>query len=218
MDAKKITKGAILLALYGILLLIFLYVPFIGTVFLFVLPLPFIYYAAKYNWKNGLLFFLAANILTAILSVLALPVTFLSGLIGITYGWGIHQKKDRFIIFSTGTLSLLFGTVVVYLAAALIMDMNIVGELIGMAEETFRQSLSMVEKMGEDITPFIELFEQYSKKLAVLFPSILILSTTFTAIIIQLFCFPILRRIGIFIPKGKPFREITMPKSLIWYF
>lgn len=48
-QTKFITEGAALLAIYAILLLVSLYVPVLGTVVTFALPLPFILFTIKYR-------------------------------------------------------------------------------------------------------------------------------------------------------------------------
>lgn len=56
-QTKFITEGAALLAIYAILLLVSLYVPVLGTVVTFALPLPFILFTIKYRLSNAFIIF-----------------------------------------------------------------------------------------------------------------------------------------------------------------
>ncbi len=59
-QTKFITEGAALLAIYAILLLISMYVPILGTVVTFALPLPFILLTIRYKLSNVLVIFVVA--------------------------------------------------------------------------------------------------------------------------------------------------------------
>ena len=52
-NTKFITEGAALLAIYAMLLLISMYVPILGTVVTFALPLPFILLTIRYKISNA---------------------------------------------------------------------------------------------------------------------------------------------------------------------
>ena len=62
-QTKFITEGAALLAIYAILLLISMYVPILGTVVTFALPLPFILLMIRHKLSNVLVIFVAALLL-----------------------------------------------------------------------------------------------------------------------------------------------------------
>jgi uncharacterized protein YybS (DUF2232 family) len=217
--AKDLTEGAISLAIYIIILLMFLYLPLFGGLFTFVLPFPFLYYTAKYNWKAGLLFFTASIILTLIVgSWIALPVPFLYGFVGFVLGWNIYHQREALITFSTSTLALLFSVVVVYIISAILFDMNFIKEAQTMFKEVMDQTISMVDYMGGNTDQIKEQLTEAYDLIISLLPSLLILSSAFIVLIIQLISYPILKRFGIQVKAAKPFREITLPKSLIWYF
>ncbi len=59
-QARFITEGAALLAIYVMLLFISMYVPILGTVVTFALPLPFILLTIRYKLSNAFVIFTAA--------------------------------------------------------------------------------------------------------------------------------------------------------------
>lgn len=66
-NTKFITEGAALLAIYAMLLLISMYVPILGTVVTFALPLPFILLTIRYKISNAFCNFTAALLLLLLL-------------------------------------------------------------------------------------------------------------------------------------------------------
>ena len=48
-SGRKITEGGVLLALYSVLLLMTIYLPIIGGILFFFLPIPFILMAIKHS-------------------------------------------------------------------------------------------------------------------------------------------------------------------------
>ncbi len=95
-QTKFITEGAALLAIYAILLLVSLYVPVLGTVVTFALPLPFILFTIKYRLSNAFIIFTAALFITVIVSQpLNLVKTIMFGLIGIVLGSMYKKEKSQ---------------------------------------------------------------------------------------------------------------------------
>jgi uncharacterized protein YybS (DUF2232 family) len=218
-QTNKLTEGAILLAVYVILLILFLYLPLFWMVIAFVLALPFTYYTAKYNWKNGLFFFIGAVTLTLIVgNLVALPVTFLYGLVGIVFGWCLHEKRDRFITYSATTLTFLTCTVLLYVFSILLFKINFITEAIELTKATFEQTLAMMEETGQDVSVFEDSFSLLEQQIITLIPSMFILTSGIIVFLIQSISYPILKRLGFHVPKAKPFRNLKLPRSLIWYY
>lgn len=49
-------------------------------------------------------------------------------------------------------------------------------------------------------------------------PAIVTLSVFFTSIILLSFNLPILRRLGLAVPKFAPFKDMRLPRSILWYY
>ncbi len=107
-QTKFITEGAVLLALYAILLLISMYVPILGTVVTFALPLPFILLMIRHKLSNVLVVFVAALFVTIIVSQpLNLVKTIMFGLIGIVLGYMYKTRKKPVEILIAGDACIL---------------------------------------------------------------------------------------------------------------
>src|SRR5699024_12097613 len=77
--SKQLTEGALLTAVYIVLLLIVFFIPVLQLVGIFVLPVLFSIYAAHHGWKPSIIMAFVALFLSAIFAtILSLPMIFLS--------------------------------------------------------------------------------------------------------------------------------------------
>ena len=49
-------------------------------------------------------------------------------------------------------------------------------------------------------------------------PSLFVLIALFGVLLIELVSFPIVKRFGVKVESWRPFREIVLPKSILWYY
>jgi len=177
-------------------------------------------YAAKYDWKNAAVFTIAAVLLSLIIgTLLAIPIALAYGITGVVMGTLIRLEKSTFIVFVAGSLVFLANTIVQYVVTVVFFNINIIGELKTAFEESVKMSVSMLESFGQ--TPDENLLKQFETMVdlvEILMPSMLVMASFMIIFLIMLVSFPILRRFGIKVNKWKPFREITLPKSLLWYY
>ncbi len=219
-NTRLLTEGAMLLAVFAVLLLITIYVPLIGMIANLFLAVPFILFAAKNEWKLSLVFFIASILLSFILgSTLSLSVAFGYGMTGIVTGYLIQKKKDRIIILLAGTLIFLVNMIGTYVISAVFLHLNIMKEMMDVMQDSLNSSANMLKKLGQEAQAE-QALEQYKKTLSLiktLFPTLLVITSALAAFMTQLVSFPIVKRFGIEIQKWKPFKELSLPKSILWY-
>lgn len=220
MNTRKITEGALLLAVFTIILLMSLYLPLLGTMASFALPIPFIYYTAKYNWKYGLFLFLGSLGISIIVgSIFALPVVVVYGLTGIVIGWFIYGKKDRTALFIGATLTFLLNVVIQFAISVIFLEINVFEEILQVINKSIEITTTTLNAFEQNINEEVfDLLHQFSDLLIVLLPSLLVIASLISVFIIQMIAFPIIKKFGIEVPNAKPFHELSLPKSLIWYY
>ena len=117
-NVRKITDGAMMCAIVGAVLLINRQLGgLFQDMFLFLFPIPMVFYSAKYGWKNGWVVFAAMCLLGFILGG---PTTLFyvasESLIGLIYGGGIHsgQKTHKLVLLTmiAGAIVNVLSTVV----------------------------------------------------------------------------------------------------------
>lgn len=219
-ETKKLTEGAILLAIYIVMLLLFLYVPLIGTIISFILPVSFIYFSSKNHLKDSLLLLVAATILTFIVGgIFSIPITIAYGSTGIVIGWFIKEKKDRVIQYLSATVVFLVNLVLIYAISVVFLKVNIFDELIEILNESVEQSENILKMMGQSVDNNItESLNELVSIIQTLLPTFLVMAAALVVLLMIMICIPIVRKLGIDVEKAPPFRELSMPKSLLWYY
>ena len=92
-QARFITEGAALLAIYVMLLFISMYVPILGTVVTFALPLPFILLTIRYKLSNAFVILRLHFNYCFVSQPIGLVKTVVFGLMGIVLGYMYKTKK-----------------------------------------------------------------------------------------------------------------------------
>jgi uncharacterized protein YybS (DUF2232 family) len=219
-NTYKLTEGAILLAIFAVLLLITLYIPGLGLVANFFISLPFLFFAAKHDLKSTAIFTLAGVLLSMILgSFLAIPIALAYGTTGAIMGYMIKEGKSRFVSFMAGSLVFLVNLVLQYALSVVLFNINFIDELMKTFRLSIDQSIKMLEQLGQ--TPdekMIQQFESMVDLMETLVPSMFVMASFLLVFIIQIASFPLMRRFGLKVPKWKPFRELSLPKSVLWYY
>lgn len=219
-QTKFITEGAALLAIYAILLLISMYVPILGTVVTFALPLPFILLTIRHKLSNVLVIFVEALFVTIIVSQpMNLVKTIMFGLIGIVLGYMYKTRKKPVEILIAGTLAYLIGFVLIYVASIKFFNIDIMKQMQSVFSESMVQSEKIVSAIGMPISKEQkELLTQMNDILQSLFPSILVLVSVCFSWITVIISGSVLKKLKHDIIPWPKFKDLQLPKSIVWYY
>ncbi|MDA1591702.1 MULTISPECIES: YybS family protein [unclassified Bacillus cereus group] len=219
-NTKFITEGAALLAIYAMLLLISMYVPILGTVVTFALPLPFILLTIRYKISNAFVIFTAALFITVIVSQpMNLVKTTMFGLIGIVLGHMYKKQKKPVGILMAGTLAYLIGIMLIYVASIKFFNIDLMKQMQNMFNESMAQSEKIVTAAGMPISKEQkELFAQFNDVLQTLFPSLLVMVSVCFSWITVMISGSVLRKLKHDVIPWPKFKDIQLPKSIVWYY
>ncbi|WP_242235804.1 YybS family protein [Bacillus cereus group sp. BfR-BA-01316] len=219
-NTKFITEGAALLAIYAILLLISRYVPILGTMVTFVLPLPFILLTVRHKLSNMLVIFVAALFITVIVSQpISLIKTVMFGLIGVVLGYMYKKGKKPVEILIAGTLAYLIGIMLIYVGSIKFFNIDLMKQMQNMFSESMVQSEKIANAAGMPVSKEQkELFAQMNDILQTLFPSILVLVSVCFSWITVLISGSVLRKLKHDVTPWPKFKDIQLPKSIVWYY
>ncbi|MFP3412973.1 YybS family protein [Bacillus sp. SIMBA_074] len=219
-NTKFITEGAALLAIYAMLLLISMYVPILGTVVTFALPLPFILLTIRYRLSNAFIVFTAALFITVIVSQpMNLVKTTMFGLIGIVLGYMYKKRKKPVETLMAGTLAYLIGIMLIYVASIKFFNIDLMKQMQNMFNESMAQSEKIVTAAGMPISKEQkELFAQFNDVLQTLFPSLLVMVSVCFSWITVLISGSVLRKLKHDVIPWPKFKDIQLPKSIVWYY
>lgn len=220
-NVRKLTEGAILLAAFTVLLLVTIYVPLLGSFLNFVLPLPFIMFSAKNDLKNITAFIVAAVFISFIAgSFMGLGLMLIYGAVGVIIGYMLQKKKSRTSILIASALTFIVGLILFYAGSVAFFKFDLIHELTQALKESTKMYEGMLKAMGKEDQ--IELVVQQNavmiKMLETLAPSLLIMVSIISVFVIQWICFPIIKRFGTAVQPWGSFRNLSLPKSLLWYY
>ncbi|MFF2287350.1 YybS family protein [Peribacillus butanolivorans] len=219
-SGRRIAEGGALLALYCILLFITVHVPIVGIFTLFFLPIPFILVTnkQKISWALGYLF-VASLLSILIATILSVPMTLLMGSTGITIGYFLKKDKPMASMFISTVLVFLGGTLLIYAASVLVFDVNYIEKSMVMLEESIDSSVGIMESFDQAPTEQIEKrMHESIDLLNTLMPSLFVVTSVIMVLLIFFAAHPILKRFSDKTLKWPHFRDLRLPKSLLWYY
>ncbi|WP_113927342.1 YybS family protein [Bacillus sp. P14.5] len=220
-NARTLTEGALLLAIYTVLMLMTAYLPVISTITIFFLVLPFIIYSEKHGIKPALIMLAAALFISLMAGVflLTLPLTLSFGTVGIIIGWMLKNKKSKMMIYLVTSIVLLVSTVFQYIVSILFLGMNVIEESKDQSQKLLSDAIQRAEALGQPIPPErIEEIRASMEQFEIIIPSIFLILAFGMMLIIISVNFPLLRKIGIQSAKFPSFRYWKLPQSIVWYY
>ena len=139
-NVRKLTDGALMLALIGIFIFLDLQVGgMLSGYMVFLVPLPLALYGAKYGWHDGLIVWFAASLLAFILGGFTeLFYIACYGMGGLYYGNGVYKHKNMAKVIVTTCLITIFTNAITTVILASVFGYDLAGD-IAMFEALFDQ-------------------------------------------------------------------------------
>lgn len=215
---RSITEGAILTALYSIFLLGVFYIPLLGSLFVFILPIPFIIYVVRHSFKKGFLLLTVALFITYIIgSILALPFTFMFGITGMVMGYVYSLNKSSFTILASSSISFLVNFVLLFVITTVFFKINFIEDTKKLMYQSIEASEKMITAFGQPTEQFKLMYDSI-ELLTYIVPSAMVIASVMLAFVAQLLATQILKRFNFKINPFPKVSEWQFPKSMLWYY
>ncbi|WP_010648880.1 YybS family protein [Oceanobacillus massiliensis] len=220
-QSRKMTDGALLLAIFMVLVFITVFVPVLSIFGMFVLPVPFVLYASRYGFKPSLLMLAVALVLTVILTTFfTLPLAVLMGIGGIAIGGAIRKGLSPYETWARGTLGFIAGLLFVFVFSQIVLSMNWVEEFKVMLSDSLEMSMSVMEQFGaaEQTEEMEEMLQLQVETIIDLLPVGFALSAIILAFLSQWISYKFINRLEkkqLYFPA---FRNLRFPTSIIWVY
>jgi len=218
-QTKQLTFGAMMIALFSILLAVSFYVPIINMITSLFIAVPIAWYSAKFNRKASILVTVVSIIMSLFIGgLLAIPFAMIHALLGFTIGDAIRTKKSKLFMLHSTAVVLLVTIVMQYVIVVLTLGINPVKELLTIATVQYEQTGVFLER-------FNALPKDYDKTVAdtlsmfeTVMPSLVIIALFGFVLILINIILPILKKLKVDVPKFPPFSQLKFPKSVLWYY
>lgn len=218
-QTSKLAQGAMMVALFSILLALAFYVPLIGTIATLFMALPITWYAAKYDLKAAVIVGITGCIISLLIGgLLALPFALLFISLGIVMGYGLRTKKSKEMLLLTSGVAVLIAAAIQYIMSIKLFEIDFIKESIEFARKTYTESIEMAKKMTGQEVITEEQLDAIFDMVELTIPAnvtIAVFAATFVIVISNL---PILKRLGVEVPHFAPFRDMRLPKAILWYY
>ncbi|GIN86723.1 membrane protein [Heyndrickxia sporothermodurans] len=217
---RMLTEGALMLAVFTILLLIFNYVPFLSLVAVLILLTPFIIFSAKYSLKYSIVLLFGSIIISFLVGTfLLIPVAIAYGTTGIVIGYCIQRKKSKLTIYIAASLVFLLNTIVQYIVSIAFFKIDVLKDSIQFVRESMEKSMKIMDTFEKGYSDqMMDQFNMLVNSLTTLLPSLLLITSFLVVWILLSINLPIAKRFQIEVPKWGSFRDLQIPKSVLWYY
>lgn len=218
-QTRRITHGAMMVALFTILLFISMYVPLISIVTIWFISLPIAWYGAKYSSSSSFLVAIVSIIISLLIGgVLSLPVSIIYIVIGLLMGYVIRTKKSKLFLYMSTAFTVLISITLEYVVSIKFFHIDILKESIKSLRDSYEKSNELAKSITGQAPMSTEQLNTMFHMMQTLMPTFVTLTVFAMTFIIISANFPILRRLGLEVPKFAPFRELRLPRAILWYY
>jgi uncharacterized protein YybS (DUF2232 family) len=216
---NAITEGALFSGIFLVLLLVTMYMPFIGTFTMLLLPIPIMIYTYKHPIQYAIAMFVVISLLTIIVAtILALPITIVSGVGGIAIGLCLYYKRTVYETWAIGSVSFALGFVLVFLISEWLFKINFISEINSLIDDSIEYAKQILEQIGNVPADTLQLLEQQMQQVIYLIPAIIGIVGIIFSFITLWFGFKFMNRLYKENFAFPAFRNFRLPSSLIWYY
>ncbi len=211
-NARKLTYGAMMIVLFTVLLTGSLFIPLLGSVLLFFIPLPILLYRLRYDRNASLLVAVVAILVSSLFGGLfTIPIAFVFVFLGFVMGETIQAGKSKFYTVMTVGLTILISLVATYVGAVLFFQFNameVIMEILKKSQQEMIEYSSDLKFLPQDYEKTIaDTFLFYRLTI----PALVILGSLLTGYLFVIASFYTAERIGTKVPKFTQFRDMKLP-------
>lgn len=218
-QTKALVQGSMMVAIFTILMTISAYVPFIFMIALLFAPLPIAWYSANYKLSSSIPVAVVGCLLTMLTSgVIMLPFALIFGVLGIVIGDAIRLSKGKLFIFMSSGIATLLSSALVYLFYMFIAGINIMQISLEFARKSYEESIEMTKDLPGQLAITPEQLDIMFQTMELTIPATVTIMAFLVAFIVVTVNVPILKRLGLNVPKFAPFQEMRLPRSILWYY
>lgn len=215
-QARRITYGAMMIALFALLLAFTMYVPLLGALTLLFIPLPITLYRLRYDRLSTLLVVACTWLITLLIGgLLSIPSAIVLSAVGFVIGDTVRTGKSKLYVFMATGLTLLVSLSLLYLGSVWFFKMNPIEQLLQQFQSIQEEALVMLTGMGNSTRDIEKMVAEAFTYYQTIVPSLFILSVFIAA---YLFVMPILAvaaRLRFEVPKFASFLTMRLPFATV---
>ena len=218
-NARKLSEGAMMVALFAVIQLLTLYVPLVGIVTMFFSTLPIFIYRLRHDRRSTLMVVTVASVVgTLIGGIFAAPFAITFALIGWVMGEAVALKKSKLYTVMASSTVFLIALVIIYVLSIQLFNVNVVEQLQQLWSAQQDQMLKVLEQSGSLTKEMEQTLQNNFVHLMQIVPAIFMLSVTIMAFIMVLVNFWVARRLRMNVPTFSRFSQMLLPVSTLFIY
>nr|WP_175580721.1 YybS family protein [Bacillus altitudinis] len=210
-----------MISIFAVMTLFYLYVPLLAIIFFMAAPIPIILYTIRHGLKKGI----AAGAISIVISFLIGSINGLLSapmLIAVGVGMGVfYSRRQPGQAIITGALIYLFSFLIYFVVSVQLFQVDILGvakesidQIMPMVESTLKQSGASDQDIAKQLKQFREMKDTALNSL----PVALLIFVTLMSFVNHWFVRPLIKRFVPDMPALKKFKDMRLPKSMVWYY
>lgn len=216
---RQLAHGAMMVAIFAVLIAIAYYIPVISYIAVLIAPLPMAWYSANYERSSSILTMVVAVLITFFIGgLLILPVSIIFAVMGACIGDALRNKKSKLYLLISTSLALLVTSVAQYFISLKLLEFDIINDSIKLLRDSYEDMIKTTEKITGETPISTEQLDLLFDTMNTVIPAAIALSVVAVAFIIISVNLPLLRRFKVVVPKFEKFKNMQLPKAVLWYY
>ncbi|MFS2249141.1 MULTISPECIES: YybS family protein [unclassified Bacillus (in: firmicutes)] len=220
-QTKALVEGAIMISIFSVMMLFYMYVPLLSIIFFLAAPIPIILYTIRHGLKKGIaagaIGIVISFLIGSLAGLMSAPILIAAGL-----GMGVfYSRRQPGNAIITGALIYLFSFLISFIVSVQLFQVDIMGiakesveQMIPMLESVLKQSGASEQNIAKQLKQFREMQDAALSAL----PVALLIGVTLLAFVNHWFVQPLIKRFVKDMPVLKKFKDMRLPKSMVWYY
>ncbi|MDM5300033.1 YybS family protein [Bacillus pumilus] len=217
-QTKALVEGAIMMSIFSVISLFYLYVPLVAIIFYLAAPIPIILFTIRHGLKKGIVVGTIGIVISffigSIAGLMNAPILIAAGL-----GMGVfYKKRQPGNAVITGALIYLLSFLILFIVNVLLFQIDV----FGIAKESIEQVIPMLESVLKQSGASEQEIAKQLRELEITALSFLPITLVVSAILLALtnhwMIQPLIKRFVKDMPTLKKFKDMRLPKSMIWYY
>ena len=218
-QSKQLAQGAMMGAVFAVLLAIGYYVPVLWFVTSIIAPLPIAWYSASFERSQAILMAIVAIVITFFFGgLLIMPSAILFGVAGIVIGDAIRLKKSKLYLFISTSISLLIVLTMMYVISLRLLEVDFIKVWFELWSESFIQGNKISEQVSGQVAIPEDQLNLFIDTFNTIVPAIITIAVALLALALISINLPLLKRFNINVPKFSQFKSLRLPKAVLWYY
>lgn len=218
-QTKKLAQGAMMAAVFALLIAISYYVPALWIITTIISPLPIAWYSASYERSQAISMTIVAIAITFFLGgLLILPLAVVYGVAGLVIGDAIRLKKSKLYLFIATSLAILFTFAIIYLISIRLFNVDFIKDSFELWRESFIQAINLSEQVSGQVVMSKDQIDLTVNIINAIIPAFITIGVALLALTIISINLPLLKRFKINVPKFSQFKSMRLPKAVLWYY